>query len=164
MPASLVAATSCSTVLALFMASVVSEALIRSPPMTPKYPDRLHRSHSAVLQFSSELHECNCIEPRSVISRSTVQSCNRHPLRSIAEGFLGMLSLASVRYWIIVDTTLAASSRGSLCGSPGGCLFCFRVGYSMHDLERAAEQIAIILERINDVCGHRKLRSTADQA
>jgi hypothetical protein len=70
-----------------------------------------------------------------------------------------------VRYWIkFVDTALVASLRGSLCGSLGDCLFCFRVAYSMHDLECAAEQIAIVLERINDVCRHRKFRSAADQA
>jgi hypothetical protein len=53
-----------------------------------------------------------------------------------------------------LEADLATFSRGWLRRSFADFYFCVRVGDSMHDLERAAEQIAIALKRINDVCGH----------
>jgi len=43
------------------------------------------------------------------------------------------------------------------------CPLRFRVGGLMHDLDRAAEQIAITLNGVNDIGGHRKFGSAADQ-
>ena len=64
---------------------------------------------------------------------------------------------------IILKPNLAAFLHGSRGPSLADRFVCFRVGDSMHDLKRASEQIAIVLDRINDVCGHRKFGSATDQ-
>lgn len=130
--------------------------------MAPNYPDRLYCSH-AVVVFSVELREYDCIEHmpgHRKINRVIVTRCDQ-----LADGSFGF-SIPGLS-WLLHQACryrLAAFLPCSLGGSLAGCFVCFRIGDAMHDLERAAEQIAIVLDRINHVCGHRKFRSAADRA
>ena len=74
----------------------------------------------------------------------------------------GMLPIVARNAGCEFDDRLAAVSRRRLRGSFANRNFGFRVRDAMHDLERAAKQLTIALKGINDVCGHRKFGSAAD--